>query len=144
MAVVAAICFGLGAVAGLLLSSAGDQPSRLANALAQLDERLAEPAVRQQTLLDESGSGAGLVVLSPSSQRLAVFTASLEPVPTGRYECYLERDGERTLIGPMGFEGPVAFWAGPIDAPPDAGRPGDRFLVLLGPSDGEPRLQTEF
>lgn len=144
LAVLAAIVFGLGAAAGLILSSSGDQPSRLAAVLAQLDARLAEPGVRQATLRDENGSGAGLVVLSPASHRLAVFTASLEPPPTGRYECYLERDGERTLIGPMGFEGPVAFWAGPIDSPADAGRPGDRFLVLLGAADGEPRLQTEF
>jgi anti-sigma factor RsiW len=144
LAVFAAIVFGLGAAAGLILSSAGDQPSRLAAVLAQMDERLAEPGVLQATLRDGSGSGAGLVVLSPDSQRLAVFTASLEPPSTGRYECYLERNGERTLIGPMIFEGPVAFWAGPVDTPADAGRPGDRFLVLLGAADGEPRLQTEF
>src|SRR5687768_16789594 len=54
LAVLAAIVFGLGAVAGLLLSWANDQPSRLAAVLAQLDERLAEPGVRQATLLNES------------------------------------------------------------------------------------------
>jgi hypothetical protein len=144
LAVFAAVVFGLGAVAGLILSSAGEQPSRLAAVMAQLDERLAEPGVRQAILRDSDGSGAGMVVLSPGSKRLAVFTASLEPPPTGRYECYLERDGQRTLIGPMFFEGPVAFWAGPVDAPADAGLPGDRFIVLLGPVDSEPVLQTEF
>ena len=144
LAVFGAIVFGLGAAAGLILSSAGEQPSRLASVMAQLDERLAEPGVRQAILRDGDGSGAGMVVLSPSSQRLAVFTASLEPPPSGRYECYLERDGQRTLIGPMGFEGQVAFWAGPVDTPADAGLTGDRFIVLFGPADGVPRLQTEF
>ena len=143
-ALFAAIVFGLGAAAALILSSAGDQPSRLAAVVAQMNERLAEPGVRSVTLRDRAGSGAGLVVLSPASQRLAVFTAALEPPATGQYECYLERNGQRTLIGPMVFEGEVAFWGGPVETPADAGQPGDRFLVLLGDADAEARLQAEF
>lgn len=144
LAVIAAIAFGLGAVLALMLSSNTTQPSRLAAVVTQMNERLAEPGVKQAILRDRDGSGAGLVVLSPAAQRLAVMSTALELRADGNYQCYLERDGQRTLIGPMHFEEQVAFWAGPITAPPDAGRAGDRFLVLYGEADAEPELQTEF
>jgi len=69
-------------------------------------------------------------VHSMARQELAVLSSTLEPPAAGGYDCYLERDGQRTLIGPMHFDRETAFWAGPVGGPVDAGRSGDRFLIL--------------
>lgn len=125
------VAFGSGAALGLGWP-AQDEPAgpRLENAAAMLGELLSEPDTQQVQLLDTANTPAGLVVHSVARQQLAVLSSTLEPPAAGRYECYLERDGQRTLIGPMHFDGQTAFWAGPVGGPADAGRSGDRFLIL--------------
>lgn len=144
-AALAILVVGLGT--GLLLGGdwLGLRPEgpRVANATAVMADLLRDPAVQQVLLRDESGTPAGLVVHSPEEQRVAILSGGLPPSPSGRYFCYLERDGERLPVGPMHFEGQIAFWAGPMGGPPDAGRPGDRFLVLREP-EGDTALAGEF
>lgn len=137
------LALGLGSVLGAA-SRAPEEPSRLSQAVAQIGERLRDPDVQQLALRDGSGERAGLLFLSASAGRLAVFTSALLPPARGEYGCYLERDGERTAIGPMHFEGEVAFWAGPMSGPADLGRSGDRFLVTLDEADSQPALWADF
>jgi hypothetical protein len=143
VALVGVLAFTLGL--GLGKISAGDQqPSRLANVIGQLTERLADADARQAYLQDQSGARSGMVVISPAALRLAVLSSGVDPVAADGYACYLERDGELVEIGPMNFEGDVGFWAGPLSGPPDPGRAGDRFLVLGDETDRVPVLWTEF
>ncbi|HSH22055.1 MAG TPA: hypothetical protein VK992_05555 [Candidatus Caenarcaniphilales bacterium] len=140
---VAVLFFAAGALAGAFLGR-DVASSRLANATAQLAELSGQPGARQVTLHDQTGTPAGIVVHDATARRLAVLTSSLAPLADGRYFCYLERDGERVAIGPMHFEAGTGFWAGPIDGPDDAGREGDRFLVLVEGSAGAPVLVGQF
>jgi hypothetical protein len=108
-----------------------------------MGELLAEPDAVELRLLDGAGEPAGIVVHSPSRQELAVLTSVLDRPATGRYECYLERDGESVFIGPMHFEDGTAFWAGPVAVIADAGRAGDRFMVMHG-AGAEPALWAQY
>jgi hypothetical protein len=131
----ALVAFGAGALLGFGLPGA-EPPAgpRLDNAAVVLGELLNEPDAQHVQLRDASAAPAGMVVHSVARQELAVISSALERPAAGRYQCYLERDGQRTLIGPMHFDAETAFWAGPVGGPSDAGRSGDRFLVML---DGE-------
>jgi len=125
------IAFGSGALLGLGWPGR-EEPAgpRLENAAAMLGDLMSEPDSQHIQLLDTEDEPAGLVVHSVARQQLAVLSSTLEPPAEGGYDCYLERDGQRTLIGPMHFDGETAFWAGPVGGPADAGRSGDRFLIL--------------
>lgn len=131
-----------GAVATIWLARDAP-PSRLAMVATQMAEVAAQPDARPLTLRDRDGAAAGLVLHSASADRLVVMSAALEPSDSGRYNCYLERDGQRSEIGPMHFEAEMSFWAGPMSGPEDAGRVGDRFVVL-DPSGEVPVLTGEF
>jgi hypothetical protein len=138
------LAFGAGALLGLAWpAEEPEEGPRLTNAVSVMGQLLRAPDARQLWLADSEATPAGLVVHSPSQRRLAVIATGFEqPVP-GRYDCYLERGEERTLIGPMHFEGDTGFWAGPMEQPVDAGRAGDRFVVLEE-EDGQPLLSGEF
>jgi hypothetical protein len=139
-----ALVFAAGIVTAGLLDRDAVEPSRVARVVAEMAEVVAEPDARSLTLRDRAGAPAGLVVHSAARDRLVVMTSALESTASGRYSCYLERDGERSEIGPMHFEGDTSFWAGPMGGPADAGRRGDRFVVVLDPSDGVPVLAGDF
>ncbi|CAN5797595.1 hypothetical protein BH24CHL6_BH24CHL6_06770 [soil metagenome] len=126
------VAFGAGALLGFGLPTA-EPPAgpRLQQAAVVFSDLMNEPDARHVELLDTSDAPAGMVVHSVARQELAVMSSALERPADGRYDCYLEREGERTLIGPMHFDGETAFWAGPVGGPPDAGRAGDRFVVML-------------
>jgi hypothetical protein len=130
-----------GALGGALLR--GDEPRRLDMAVAEMTRLAAQPGASQLALRDPEGNPAGMVIHDPATARLAVISASLPGGDTD-YWCYLERAGERTRIGPMHLEGETHYWAGPMGGPADAGRSGDRFLVLDERSDGAPVLVGEF
>jgi hypothetical protein len=109
-----------------------------------LGELVLDPASQTVTLRDGGRATAGLVVYNAPRDQLVVLSAALAEPDAGRYFCYLERESERVPIGPMHFESDTAFWAGPMSGPDDAGRPGDRFLVVLEDSDALPVLVGEF
>jgi hypothetical protein len=141
------LVFAVGALAGALGSGllADDEPQRrLDRAVAEMTRLAADPGSVQLTLRDGDGSPAGFVVHDPAAARLAVISTALPHGAAADYWCYLERDGRRTPIGPMHLEGETHFWAGPTDAVADAGRPGDRLLVMGRDSDGPPVLVGEF
>jgi hypothetical protein len=141
------LVFAVGALAGALGGGllADDEPQRrLDRAVAEMTRLAADPGSVQLTLRDEAGSPAGLVVHDPAAARLAVVSGALPDGAAADYWCYLERDGRRTPIGPMHVEGETHFWAGPMDGVADAGRPGDRFLVMGRDSDGPPVLVGDF
>ncbi len=95
------------------------------------------------------GEPGGVVVVSPGSGRLAVWSTALEAPPEGaQYGCWLERDGARTWVGPMNWTptsdgGGIAHWAGDAQ-PTDLGLPGDIFIVQLDTPDARPALTGEF
>ncbi len=139
------LAFGAGTLVGVAWPGT-DEPEegpRLANAASMMSELLAEPDARSLRLIDSARVPAGFVVHSPSRQQLAVLTSALERPAEGRYECYLQRNGQLIFIGPMHFEDGTAFWAGRVTAIQDAGRAGDRFVVMHGPPD-EPALWGQF
>lgn len=132
-----------GAVLGGLLRPA-PEASGLERVAVQLGELIRDPEANHVTLRDQAGAPAGLVVHSPARQRLVVLSTALTEPADGGYSCYLERDAQSVVIGPMHFDDRAAYWAGPMDQPADAGRPGDRFVVRRDGSDGPPVLVGEF
>jgi hypothetical protein len=120
-----------------------DADSALAKAAMMMAELAREPAAHTMTLRDPSGAVGGTLMYEPQSNMLVVFSEALAEPATGGYDCYVERDGQRTWIGPMLFEAETAFWAGPIrtDVQPEAG---DLFVVLADESDATPMLVATF
>jgi hypothetical protein len=118
----------LGGPLGLVARPSPQVPVAVA---AAADRILQRPDHRAVTLHTASGEAGGSVVFDPGSRELVVLSGRLpEPAEGQRYQCYLERDGERTRIGPMIEAGEFYFWAGAVSEPEDALRPGDRFLVV--------------
>ena len=142
-AVVAVLAFVAGAVGGALLPR-DDESAALAKAAMMMADLARQPTAHTMTLTDAAGAPGGTVIYEPASHQLVVFSEALERPASGRYDCYVERAGERTWVGPMQFEASAAFWAGPVTQPSDLGRPGDRFLVLRDAADATPKLSATF
>jgi hypothetical protein len=137
-----------GAVLGPFLAPRGasdpDEGSRLAAVGRVMDRLLADPSHRSATLVDDDGDPAGTVVIGGATPELAVISTSLEKPPGDlEYFCFVVRGAERTSIGRMHFRGDTAYWAGPIDVA-DAGRAGDRFVVILDGAGNDPALSGQF
>jgi hypothetical protein len=144
-AVLAVLAFIAGAISAVLLDTRPAQPSRLAHAATMMAELAREPTAQTMVLRDPAGEVGGTVIYEPNRRMLVVFSETLAPPSEGRYGCFIERDGERTWIGPMNYEAETSFWAGPLyRAPPDFGRPGDRFIVLRDQADPLPMLEADF
>lgn len=141
-AALAVLAFVAGALSMVYLAPR-ESDSALAKAAMVMAEMARDPSAHAMTLRDPNGAPGGTVMYAPDSSMLVVFSEMLEEPASGRYDCYLEREGQRTWIGPMLFEDDTAFWAGPVrtDTPP---RQGDRFLVLAGPDDPVPMLVASF
>jgi hypothetical protein len=138
----------VGALLGSQLIAQRDQSSQQARELARLtaatDLLLREPDVVRVTLLGADRRPAGSLLQDPSDDRIVVVAQGLPAPPAGqRYGCYLERDGTRVQVGWMRLSGDLAYWAGPMPEPSDAGLAGDRFIVM--PERGEtPALEGTF
>lgn len=141
-AVLALLAFVGGAVSAVYLAPRQDEGA-MSRAAMVLAEMARDPSARAMTLEDPSGAPAGTLMYQLDTTMLVVFSEALEEPASGRYGCYLERDGERTWIGPMHFDSGTAFWAGPVRTP-GLGEPGARFLVLAGPDDPTPMLEGTF
>jgi hypothetical protein len=126
----------VGAFLGVQLMAQRDQSTQQARELARLtaatDVMLREPDLVRVTLLGADGRPSGSLLQDPSEDRIVVVAQGLPAPPAGqRYGCYLERDGRRMEVGWMRLSGDLAYWAGPMAEPSDAGRSGDRFIVVL-------------
>jgi hypothetical protein len=98
----------------------------------------------QATLVDPQGQAAGSVLFDPATRELLVFATSLGAQATATiYDCYLERNGQRTRVGWMYAAGDFAYWDGtlPAGTPLDTG---DRFLVLDETPGATPALSGTF
>ncbi|MFO1540801.1 MAG: hypothetical protein ACKOTZ_10255 [Chloroflexota bacterium] len=119
--------------------------------LGAVADHLELPGQLTVPFTDADGEAAGVVILAPGSGRLAIVTRALPP-GDAPWAAVLERDGLRTRIGPLARAadpagGEVGWWIGALgeDLPVDAGRAGDRVLVL--PADaigGAPLLDARF
>ncbi|MBA2253765.1 MAG: hypothetical protein H0W07_01445 [Chloroflexi bacterium] len=138
----------LGGVLGRALFPVADpavQESRRLTSLASaMSDLLADPAHRAVRLRDATSMDAGLLLVSGDGRRLAVTSNAIDDPGTRLYDCYVERGGERILIGPMHLGDGLAYWAGPVQAPAELGRPGDRFIVLERGPDATPELSATF
>ncbi len=146
-AAAAALLFVAGAVLGRPLGLGGGEPARTGDAsriLAAAADVLQGQGYSLAHLETPDGTPGGFVAVSPGSGRLVVVSKALtEPSGAARYLCYLERDGIRTVVGPMHFDGDLAYWAGQ-STPPDLGLTGDVFLVQLDTPGSAPALSGTF
>jgi len=122
------------------------RPSRIA--LCVVAAALEVLSLRGHTtaaLTTSTGEPGGFVAMAPGSGELVVVSRELdEPLSSAEYQCYLQRDDQRSFIGNMHqVSDELWFWAGAVTDPPDAGLPGDEFLVILQGST-EPTLSGEF
>ena len=146
-AAAAALLFVAGAVLGRPLGLGGGEPPRTSDAtriLTAAADVLQGQGYSLAHLETPDGTPGGFVAVSPGSGRLVVVSKALtEPSDGTRYLCYLERDGIQTVVGPMHFDGDLAYWAGQ-STPPDLGLTGDVFLVKLDTPGSEPALSGTF
>ena len=120
------------------------QSRELARVTAATDRLLRVPGAVRVTLVRPDGAEAGTLIHDPASHEIVVVAQGLaRPAGDGHYGCYLERDGQRIQVGYMRLFGELAYWAGPMADPPDAGRSGDRFVVVADP-DQAPALVGVF
>ncbi len=143
----AALLFMAGALLGgsLGLTPPAEDDDAGARVAAAVDRILVRPDHVLLPLSDASGAAAGSVLFDAHTDELVVLSRALPEPPEGKtYLCYLERNGERTRVGPMRVEYGTAWWAGAMPAPADAGSPGDRFLVVLGDETSPPVLSGSF
>ncbi len=110
-----------------------------------VDRVLQQPDHMMVPLVDASGAGGGSVLFDPVSRDLVVVSQALGTLPEGReYGCFLEREGERSRVGRLRVVGDAAFWMGHLVEPGDAGRSGDRFLVVRDDRPETPVLSGGF
>ncbi|HXR27920.1 MAG TPA: hypothetical protein VN771_08635, partial [Candidatus Baltobacteraceae bacterium] len=106
---------------------------------------LARPDHAQLSLTGTDGTSTGMVVFSPSSGQVAVWSRGLAGSDTGtRYDCYLARGAVLTLIGWMDAAGNVDYWVGQVPAGITLGHPGDRIVVQADTPGAAPVLSGTF
>ncbi len=106
---------------------------------------LARPDHAQLPLVAADGTSMGMVVFSPSSGQLAVWSHDLVGMASGtRYDCFLIRGSSLTLIGWMDTAGNVAYWVGQTPAGVTLGHSGDRIVVQADVPGAAPVLSGTF
>lgn len=138
----------LGGPLGLVSQEAADTSvadAQAAAVAAAVDRVLQQPEHVMVPLIDASGATGGSVLFDPDTRELVVVSQSLESIPDEReYGCFLEREGERIRVGRLKSVGDAAYWMGPMDEPGDAGRRGDRFVVVRDDRPEVPVLSGGF
>jgi len=106
---------------------------------------LARPDHGQVPLVGADGTSMGMVVFSPSSGQVAVWSRDLAGMASGtRYDCFLVRGSSLTLIGWMDDAGNVAYWIGQAPAGLTLGHAGDRIVVQADAPGAAPVLSGTF
>jgi len=106
---------------------------------------LARPDHGQLPLAGPDGTSRGMVVFSPSSGQLAVWSDDLVGIASGtRYDCFLVQGPSLTLIGWMDDAGDVAYWVGQAPAGVTLGHAGDRIVVQAEVPGASPVLSGTF
>jgi Anti-sigma-K factor rskA, C-terminal len=147
-AIAAVVLFAAGGLLAMRLASELDEAAKTTAELSRIvvatEDLLRDPSAVRVALARPDGYEAGSLLASRDQDRIVVLAQDLpEPPSGGSYFCYLERDGRRIPVGYMHLAGDLAYWAGPMAEPADAGSPGDRFLVVRE-WDGMPALVGSF
>lgn len=119
---------GLGVMWGQALRPAAPNAERLVAAVEMMARLAGQDATHEMVLRDHSGQEAGMALMSDETHQMAIFTAALNEPTEDEYWCFLERDGERMMLGPMHFAEGVSFWAGPMAEDAEM-QPGDQLVV---------------
>ena len=99
----------------------------------------------QLALVTADGTSSGMIVFSPSSGQLAVWSHDLAGMASGtRYDCFLVRGSSLTLIGWMDDAGDVAYWVGQAPTGLMLGHAGDRIVVQADTPGAAPVLSGTF
>ncbi len=116
----------------------GDAEATIASLTRVADDAARIAAVSDSRTVGLDGTdAAGWLLFSASAGEMAVETAGLpEPGPGQEYRCWVEVDGERTVLGRMWVDGDVAWWAGPASALADVSA-GATFGVSIVDVDGD-------
>lgn len=130
----------VGVFGGVLLGGAasGDDAAAALDAVTREMAALgAAGDAREAVLVDETGTPAGMLLVSPSAGRVVVAATGLaEPPPGVEHRCWVELDGERRVLGTMRRAGTVDWWAGDVALPAEI-PPGVVYGVSLVPSGAE-------
>lgn len=125
--------------------SARAEVTALAELASASGHILARSDHAQLPLSTVSGTSAGMVVFSPSSGQLAVWSRDLAGAGAGtRYDCYLARGASLTLIGWMDSAGNVSYWVGQVPMGVTLGQSGDRIVVQSEVPGATPVLSGTF
>jgi hypothetical protein len=139
LAAAAALVVAIGATAVIVGSSrdaqlhtAQDEVAALSRVSATTVQIETRPDADSVPLAGTNDAGPnGSLLFSPSSRQLVIIATDLPRPPAGEeYRCWLEIGGSRVRIGRMFFGGDVAYWAGPVEALPQA-TAGTQFGVSL-------------
>jgi hypothetical protein len=136
----------VGVVGGALVGGGlvGGTPAGSADPAAVLDAVTREMAeleaagdAREAALVDPAGRPAGMLVLSPSADRVVVAATGLAPAPPGsEHRCWVEVGGERRVLGTMRRAGSVEWWAGDVTLPEEI-PPGVVYGISLVPEGAD-------
>jgi hypothetical protein len=114
----------VGVLGGTLLAGGGspagnaDPATALAAVTRETAALLGAGDAREVALRDQAGAAAGTLILSPSAGRIVVTAAGLPAPPKdGEYRCWVEVDGNRSVLGSMWRAGDVAWWSGDVALP---------------------------
>ena len=125
--------------------SARAEVTALAELASASGHILARSDHAQLPLSPVSGTSAGMVVFSPSSGQLAVWSRDLTGAGNGtRYDCYLAHGAALTLIGWMDSAGDVSYWVGQVPTGVTLGQAGDRIVVKAEDPGAMPVLSGTF
>lgn len=106
---------------------------------------LARPDHAQLSLATADGTPGGMLIFSPSSGQVAVWSRALSGAVTGtHYDCFVARGGSLTLIGWMDQAGDVAYWIGQVPVGITLGQAGDRIVVQAEQPGASPALSGTF
>ncbi len=137
-AVLAVAFVGVGVVAiqsRIELGQEQSQQAALSSTAAALDRVLAAPSHQLLPLHAADGSPSGTLAWSDSE--FVVLTSTLNPPAAGQeYRCWINVDGQRTVLGSLAFTDRVASWNGSMSGWQWDFVPGAQFGVSLYRGDG--------
>jgi hypothetical protein len=125
--------------------SARAEVAALAELASASGHILARSDHAQLPLSAVSGTSGGMVVFSPSSGQLAVWSRDLAGAGNGtRYDCYLAHGASLTLIGWMDSAGDVSYSVGQVPPGVVLGQASDRIVVQAEVPGATPVLSGTF
>ncbi|MEI7742482.1 MAG: anti-sigma factor [Chloroflexota bacterium] len=104
---------GFGAAGGFLLPDDPGQIAVLSDATLAMSRLATAPDARQVVMRTTPGGPSGTLVFSPSSGELVMVATGLAAVTAdAEYQCWVEVDGQRRVLGELYPGGDVQAWTG--------------------------------